>query len=118
MRKQEGFTLIELMVVILIIGILVAIAVPVFFAAQNNAQAGACKDNLRTIDSAIMQYSASESTGAAAYPATIGALVSTYIRDMPICKAAATGSPYTLSATTAAAPVPRALCNATVPHTY
>ncbi len=69
MKRQEGFTLIELMVVILIIGILVAIAVPVFFSARSSAQAGACQDNLRTIDGAIMQYSAA--TGGA-YPAGRG----------------------------------------------
>jgi prepilin-type N-terminal cleavage/methylation domain-containing protein len=114
MRKQEGFTLIELMVVILIIGILVAIAVPVFFAAQNNAQAGACKDNLRTIDSSIMQYSASTESGATLYPADITALVPTYIRDYPVCKAADAGSPYSLAAGTP----PRAECNAATPHTY
>jgi type IV pilus assembly protein PilA len=100
MRKQEGFTLIELMVVILIIGILVAIAVPVFFAAQSNAQAGACKDNLRTIDSAIMQYSAAN---AGTYPADSAALTGTYIRaPFPTCRAAAPGTyTYTGSGTSA-----------------
>ncbi len=47
MHRQEGFTLIELMIVILIIGILVGIAVPVFLAARGNADAKACLSNQR-----------------------------------------------------------------------
>ncbi len=114
MRKQEGFTLIELMVVILIIGILVAIAVPVFFAAQSNAQAGACKDNLRTIDSAIMQYSAANS---GVYPAGSAELEGTYIRaPFPTCKAATAPGTYTYTGASTSAM--RAVCPATTPHTY
>src|SRR6516164_7861012 len=45
--EEEGFTLIELMVVVLIIAILLAIAIPTFLGARNTANARATQSNLR-----------------------------------------------------------------------
>ena len=56
--KEKGFTLAELLVVIIIIGILVAIAVPLFRNNTTHANRTVVEANLRTIDAAIMQYGA------------------------------------------------------------
>ncbi len=55
-QERRGFTLIELMVVVAIIGLLAAIAIPNFVHARTTAQTNACINNLRQIDGAKQEW--------------------------------------------------------------
>lgn len=54
--RRNGFTLVEIMIVVAIIGLLAAIAIPNFVKARTTAQKNACINNLRQIDGAKEQW--------------------------------------------------------------
>ena len=83
-KRDEGFTLVELMVVVLIIGILVAIAIPVFNAARARAEQRTCHANQRTIEGAVQQWLA-DSTANDVSTVTVGTLVPRFISELPQC---------------------------------
>ncbi|NTW29084.1 MAG: prepilin-type N-terminal cleavage/methylation domain-containing protein [Coriobacteriia bacterium] len=86
-KNDEGFTLVELMVVVLIIGILVAIAIPVFNNASNNARIKSCQANMRTIEGAYQTYMANNGTAITAATTVVsgGILVPGFIAAVPAC---------------------------------
>jgi prepilin-type N-terminal cleavage/methylation domain-containing protein len=83
-----GFTLIEIMIVVAIIGIIAATAIPNYIRVRTQAQANSCIANLKQINSAVQMWAMD--TGAAS-DATPGATsdIAPYIRTWPYCGAAA-----------------------------
>jgi prepilin-type N-terminal cleavage/methylation domain-containing protein len=55
-RNGAGFTLVEIMIVVAIIGMLASIAIPSYAKARDKARAATCISNLQAIDGAIQQW--------------------------------------------------------------
>ena len=86
-RKSKGFTLVEIMIVVLIIGILLAIAVPNFIQARNTSRTRTCIANLRQIEAAKEQWAMETNQASTATPVQ-GDLMPTYMKSLPACPAA------------------------------
>lgn len=97
MRNNKGFTLIEIMIVVLIIGILLAVAVPSFLKARETSRAKSCVSNLKQIESAKEQWAMDNRKTGTDTPTAEDLWGGTdpYIKQAPICPS---GGTYTINA--------------------
>lgn len=91
LKKSKGFTLVEIMIVLAIIGLIIAIAVPAWLRAREVARARGCAENLSKIDGAVEQYALDYhlSNGDATIENDWSAIVGSdkYIKRTPECAA-------------------------------
>jgi prepilin-type N-terminal cleavage/methylation domain-containing protein len=93
-RARAGFTLVEIMIAVLIIGILLAIAVPQFQAAGKRARATACQRTLKEILGAKERWAMDTNQGPSAVPTLTDLVVpGVYLRSTPRCPE---GGTYTI----------------------
>ena len=85
MKKRSGFTLVEIMIVVAIIGLLAAIAIPSFMKARTTSQQNACINNLRQIESGKEQWALAAQVASGAD--VVSTAIEGYMKKIPACPA-------------------------------
>ena len=98
-HRAQGFTLVEIMIVVGIIGLLAAIAIPNFVKARSTSQQNACINNMRQINSAVLQWSTETGQAAGSPAPNMNTDLTPYIQlnansSVPLCPANGT---YTIN---------------------
>ena len=85
-RESSGFTLVEIMIVVAILGLLSAIAVPNIVRARDTARTNSCIANIRELDSAKHQWALEEKKDFTEVPLPADLIgVTLYLKTQPIC---------------------------------
>lgn len=92
--QKRAFTLVEIMIVVLIIGVLLGVAVPQFLQSRETSRQRTCVSNLKKLDEA-KEVRAAEQRLNSGDPCVIGDIVPAYIRRAPECPG---GGTYTVGA--------------------